>query len=85
MQKIMNAKIEKECPPKGRGSRGDSNSLSEELEYLWDERDAAGKIYEIYLGRISRSPVVRSKLSGKYFLLPWSQVIALAAKAKINL
>ena len=78
----MNAKIVGSS--KSQGKCGDANSISEELEHLWDERDPAGKTYEIYLGKISRSPILRSKTSGKYFLLPWSQVIALAAKTKID-
>jgi hypothetical protein len=80
----MNAKTEKLTSPNGPAKGGDSSSITEELEYLWDEQDSTGKAYEVYLGRISRSPVVRSKTSGRYFLLPWSQVITLAAKAKID-
>ncbi|HUA64400.1 MAG TPA: hypothetical protein VME24_01035 [Alphaproteobacteria bacterium] len=79
----MNAKIVNSL--KGQGKCGDNNSISEELEYLWDEQDSAGKMYEIYLGKISRSPIVRSKTSGRYFLLPWSQIIAQASKSKIDL
>jgi hypothetical protein len=82
---FMNDKTKKSGSPNGPGKRGDSNSINEELEYLWDEEDTTGKTYEIYLGRISRSPVVKSKTSGKYFLLPWSEVIELAVKAKIDL
>jgi hypothetical protein len=32
------------------------------------------------LGRLSRNPVVRSHATGKYFMLPWSQIIELAVK-----
>ena len=66
------------------GKRCDGNSLSEELEYLWDDRDASGRSYEIYLGNISRSPVVKSKTTGKYFMQPWSQIIKVAVKAGID-
>ena len=58
--------------------------LNQELEYLWDDQGASGKSYEIYLGKISRNPVVRSKSTGKYFMLPWSVILKLAADKGIN-
>jgi len=48
----------------------DKELLEQELEYLWDDSDSAGKSYEIYLGKISRNPIVKSKITGKYFSLP---------------
>lgn len=55
------------------------HSLDEELEFLWEDCDPSGNSYDLYLGRISRSPVVRSHATGKYFMLPWSRIIELAA------
>jgi len=56
----MNATIENpETPVNGHFSEGGSD-LERELEFLWEERDDSGKAYELYLGRISRNPVVRS-------------------------
>jgi hypothetical protein len=52
--------------------------LDMELEFLWEDRDPAGNRYDLYLGRISRNPVVRSHVTGKYFMLPWSEIIELA-------
>jgi hypothetical protein len=50
------------------------------LEFLWKDGGQSGKAYDLYLGRISRNPVVRSQTSGKYFMLPWSEIIELAVK-----
>ena len=58
--------------------------LEQELEYLWDDSDSAGKSYEIYLGKISRNPIVKSKITGKYFALPWSAIIKLALAKGID-
>ena len=33
------------------------------------------KVSEIYSGKISRNPIVKSKITGKYFALPWSAII----------
>ena len=54
--------------------------LDQELEFLWKDGGQSGKAYDLYLGRISRNPVVRSQTSGKYFMLPWSEIIELAVK-----
>ena len=62
----------------------DKNPLEQELEYLWDDGDSAGKSYEIYLGKISRNPIVKSKITGKYFALPWSVIIKLALEKGID-
>jgi hypothetical protein len=53
-------------------------SLNQELEYLWDDCDSSGRSYEVYLGKISRNPIVKSKITGRYFALPWSEIIKLA-------
>ena len=51
---------------------------------LWDDSDADGKSYEIYLGKISRNPIVKSKITGKYFALPWSVILKLAVDKGID-
>ena len=62
----------------------DKELLEQELEYLWDDSDSTGKSYEVYLGKISRNPIVKSKLTGKYFALPWSLIIKLALAKGID-
>ena len=62
----------------------DKELLKQELEYLWDDSDADGKSYEIYLGEISRNAIVKSKITGKYFALPWSVIIKLAVEKGID-
>ena len=62
----------------------DKQLLEQELEYLWDDSDSDGKSYEIYLGKISRNPIVKSKITGKYFALPWSVIIKLALAKGID-
>ena len=62
----------------------DKELLEQELEYLWDDSDSSGKSYEIYLGTISRNPIVKSKITGKYFALPWSVIIQLALAKGID-
>jgi len=61
-----------------------SGPLDVELEFLWEAQDAAGDRYNLYLGQISRNPVVRSHTTGKYFMLPWSEIIATALKHGIG-
>jgi hypothetical protein len=58
--------------------------LDQELEYLWDDGAATGKSYEVYLGKISRNPIIKSKITGKYFALPWSVIIKLAVDKGID-
>jgi len=62
----------------------DKELLKQELEYLWEDSDAGGKPYETYLGKISRNPIIKSKVTGKYFALPWSVIIKLAAEKGID-
>ena len=79
----MNATIEKptasvdECRPC-------EGPLDQELEFLWQDQDSSGRWYDLYLGRISRNPVVRSWATGKYFMLPWSEIIELALQQGIS-
>jgi hypothetical protein len=62
----------------------ETSLLDQELEYLWEDGGAPGKFYEIYLGKISRNPIVKSKISGKFFVLPWSVIIKLAVERGID-
>jgi hypothetical protein len=62
----------------------DRELLKQELEYLWNDSDADGASYEIYLGKISRNPIIKSKITGKYFALPWSVIIKLAVEKGID-
>jgi len=75
----MNTTIEQstKCNPEQDSLKG---SLDAELEFLWTDGGQTGKAYDLYLGRISRNPVVRSHTTGKYSMLPWSQIIELAVK-----
>jgi hypothetical protein len=61
-----------------------AEQLNQELEYLWDDCDSSGKSYEMYLGKISRNPIVKSKITGRYFALPWSMIIKLALAKGID-
>jgi hypothetical protein len=49
--------------------RGDA-ALNEELEFLREKCGLSGKSYNLYLTQISRSPVVLSHSTRKYFMLP---------------
>jgi hypothetical protein len=70
----MNATIEHSTASHD-GQEPSKGPLDKELEFLRKEGDQTGKAYDLYLGRISRNPVVRSHATGKYFMLPWSQII----------
>ena len=58
--------------------------LEQELEYVSDGVDQSGNEFTLYLGRISRSPVVKNPRTGNYFILPWADVIKLAEAAGLN-
>jgi hypothetical protein len=62
----------------------DKELLDQELEYLWDNCDPSGKSYELYLGKISRNPIVKSKITGKYFAMPWPVIIKLASQKGVD-
>ena len=79
----MNTILER--PAQSRADRGfPENPLDQELEFLWQDCDQEGRAYDLYLGRISRNPVVRSHATGRYFMLPWSQIIELAEEHGVN-
>ena len=75
----MNATIESSTTSDGE-RQPTKGPLDQELEFLWKDGGQSGKAYDLYLGRISRNPVVRSQTTGKYFMLPWSEIIELAVK-----
>jgi hypothetical protein len=58
--------------------------LEKEIELLFEDKDASGNEYAFYLGKITRSPLVRSKAAGRFFLLPWPDIIRLGVKAGLN-
>jgi hypothetical protein len=62
----------------------DKELIKQELEYLWDDTAGDGKSYEFYLGKISRNPIIKSKITGKYFALPWSVIIKLAVEKGVD-
>ena len=59
-------------------------SLDQELEFVSDGIDSSGNEYKLFLGRISRSPVVKNPRTGHCFILPWADVIGLAEAAGVN-
>lgn len=58
--------------------------VNQEMEYLSDDCDSPGNSYEIYLGKVSRNPIVKNRITGKYFALPWSVIIRLALEKGID-
>jgi hypothetical protein len=79
----MNAKKKKKSAS-AAGKKPGSGPLDVELEFICQEQDSAGNSYDLYLGRISRNPVVRSHATGKYCMLPWSEIIAIAVEHGIG-
>jgi hypothetical protein len=71
-------------PPSDNKQNAFEDPVDTDLEYLWEDRDRSGAAYDIYLGRISRNPVVRSHATGKYFMMPWSQIMELAAQKGVS-
>lgn len=82
--KFMKVEMENPTTRETCGRCYDEVLLHQELEYLWEDRDASGRAYGIYLGKISRSPIIKSKTTGRYFSLPWSQIIKLAVEEGID-
>lgn len=71
--------------PKGYGRIFDSDSfLNQEVEFVSEGEDKADKDYDLFLGKISRSPIVKSRATGRYFILPWPDIIKLGIKAGLN-
>jgi len=80
----MKAETRNPTKQAARRSLHNEELLKQELEYLWDEPGTSGKSYTIYLGKISRSPIVRSQITGKYFALPWPKIVELAVKGGVD-
>jgi len=83
-QGFMNVETENRITRKAHGRFHDGEPLNHELQYLWKDRDASGKSYDIYLGKISRSPVIKSNITGRYFSLPWPKIIKLAVEGGVD-
>jgi len=79
----MNATIERPIRRKSE-QKFSKGPLDRELEFLWQDRGPSGTTYNLYLGRISRNPVVRSLTTGKYFMLPWSEIIELGVERGLD-
>jgi hypothetical protein len=60
------------------------SELERELEYVSDGVDESGNEFQLYLGRVSRSPVIKNPRTGACFILPWADVIKLAEAAGLN-
>ncbi len=58
--------------------------LEQEIEFIFEERDKEGNEYDFFLGKITRSPIIKSRATGKYFILPWPDVIKLGINAGLN-
>jgi hypothetical protein len=80
---FMNAIIERPAAC-GHQQTSSNGPLDQELEFLWQDRARSGRAYDFYLGRISSNPVVRSHATGKYFMLPWSEIIELALEKGLD-
>jgi hypothetical protein len=72
-------------PPKGYGLLlGSDKLLEQEIEFIFEERDGTGNEYDFFLGKITRSPIVKSRTTGRYFILPWPDLLKLAIRAGLN-
>jgi hypothetical protein len=70
------------APSKAFGRVLNSDKLLEqEIEFIFEERDPAGNQYDFYLGKITRMPIVRNRTTGRFFILPWTDIIQLGAQA----
>ena len=58
--------------------------LEQEIEFIFEERDKEGNEYDFFLGKITRSPIVKSRTTGRCFMLPWPDFIRLGIKAGLN-
>ena len=69
----------------GYGRLFDSDKLlNQEFEFVSEGKDEADKGYDFFLGKTSRSPIVKSRTTGRYFILPWPDIIKLGVKAGLN-
>ena len=58
--------------------------LKQEVEYVSEGTDESGLVYDFFLGKISRSPIVKSRATGRSFILPWSDILGLGIKVGLN-
>ena len=71
--------------PKGYGRIFDSDKLlNQEFEFVFEGEDEANRDYDLFFGKTSRSPIVKSRTTGRYFILPWPDIIKLGVKAGLN-
>ncbi len=84
----FNEEVVQEQPLAGSEAFGrlfaSNDLLKQELEYVSDGVDDQGNEYQLFLGRISRAPIVRNPETNSHFILPWSDVIRLAKKAGLD-
>ena len=59
--------------------------FGQEIEFVSEGSEPGGEDYSFFLGRITRSPVVKSRATGRLYFLPWSDMVKLAAFAGIDL
>jgi hypothetical protein len=71
--------------PEGYGRLLDSSTpVEQEIEFVSEGNEPDGKEYSFYLGGITRSPMVKSRATGRLYFLPWSDLIKLAVAAGID-
>src|ERR1017187_9325458 len=71
--------------PKGCGRLFDSDKLlNQEFEFVSEGKDEVGEDYDFFLGKTSRSPIVKSRTTGRYFILPRPDILKLGVKAGLN-
>ena len=73
----MNAKIEHSTTPHTAGAF--QGAAGSGIGIPWKDGGQSGKAYDLYLAHQQES-VCRSQTTGKYFMLPWSDIIELAVK-----
>jgi hypothetical protein len=57
--------------------------FEQEIEFV-SEAGAVGKDYDFFLGKITRSPIIKSRVTGRLYFLPWSDIIKLAVEAGLD-
>ena len=69
----------------GYGRLFDSDKLlNQEFEFVFEGEDEANKGYDLFFGKTSRSPIVKSRTTGRCYILPWPDIIKLGVKAGLN-
>jgi hypothetical protein len=88
-KKIMKTKsktlVARRATAKSYGRLFESDKLmDQELDFISEGTDEAGQDYDFFLTKTSRSPVVKSRTTGRCFILPWPELIKLGVKAGLN-